>query len=302
MNSNLTLQASNIVHRMIVFKKEQDIRRYLTEQNSHGRTLGFVPTMGALHNGHKSLLVKAKEDGVLVVCSVFINPTQFNDKTDFEKYPVTHDADLALLLEAGCDVVFMPGVEEIYPEGLNNDTNYDFGILDTILEGAHRPGHFRGVAQVMSRLLDIVNPQYLYLGQKDYQQCMVIKKLAELTGRQDRLRIVICPTIREADGLAMSSRNTRLTDPQRALAATIYQCLVSIQGKQQTDSFGVVQKECRDLLKEKGFDPEYVALANAEDLTLMDEFAAAKPMVALIAAKIGNVRLIDNMILNPTLN
>jgi len=302
LNSNLTLQASNIVNGMIIFKKEQDIRHYLTEQSSQGRTIGFVPTMGALHDGHRSLLVKAKEDGGLVVCSVFINPTQFNDKKDFEKYPVAHEADLALLQEAGCDVAFMPDVSEIYPDGLSDTADYDFGRLDTILEGAHRPGHFRGVAQVMTRLLDITHPHNLYLGQKDYQQCMVIKRLVELTGRKDHLRIVICPTIREADGLAMSSRNTRLTDPQRALAATIYQCLVSIQGKQQTDSFGLVQKECMDLLKEKGFDPEYVALADAEDLTLMDDFVAEKSMVALIAAKIGDIRLIDNMILNPSLN
>ncbi|HRO43514.1 MAG TPA: pantoate--beta-alanine ligase [Flavipsychrobacter sp.] len=299
MNSNLTLRAFNIVQSMIIFKKEQDIRQYLNEQTQNGRVIGFVPTMGALHAGHRSLVENAKKNGSLVVGSVFINPTQFNDKADFEKYPVAREADMQVLLEADCDVAFMPDVAEIYPNGLVDTATYNFGYLDTILEGAHRPGHFKGVGQIVARLLDIVNPNYLYLGQKDYQQCMVIRKMLQLTNRENEIQVVICPTIREDDGLAMSSRNLRLTDPQRALAGTIYQCLISIQGKLPTDNFKLVQKECLDLLKDKGFDPEYVSLANADDLTLLEEFDTTQPMVALIAAKIGDVRLIDNLILNP---
>jgi len=283
---------------MVIFKKEQDIRQYLKGQSSNGTRIGFVPTMGALHAGHRSLLDQAKQSGALVVCSVFINPTQFNDKSDFEKYPVTREADIRMLLDAGCDVAFFPEVTEMYPNGADGTATYDFGYLDTILEGAQRPGHFKGVGQIVARLIEIVEPQYLYLGQKDYQQCMVIKKLLELTGRAEQVKLVICPTVREADGLAMSSRNMRLTDPQRALAATIYQCLVSIQGKQLSDHFALVQKECLDLLKDKGFEPEYVALASSENLSLLEDYATDTEMVALIAAKIGDIRLIDNILLS----
>ena len=209
---------------------------------------------------------------------------------------------MAILLEAGCDVVFLPDVEDIYPKGFDDVATYDFGYLDTVLEGAKRPGHFKGVGQIVARLLDIVEPQYLYMGQKDYQQCMVIKKLLQITGKEEKVQLRICPTIREDDGLALSSRNARLTEPQRALAGTIYQCLVSIQSKQQTDQFGLVQKECMDLLSAKGFEPEYVALANADDLSLLEDFERNVPMIALIAAKIGDIRLIDNLLLDPCLN
>jgi pantoate--beta-alanine ligase len=285
---------------MIIFKKEQDLRQYLSEQTANGRVVGFVPTMGALHDGHKSLISTARASGALVVCSVFVNPTQFNDKSDFEKYPVSVEADIELMINAGCDVAFMPAVQEMYPKGLENGDIYDFGYLDTILEGAQRPGHFKGVGQIVARLVDIVQPSYLYLGQKDYQQIMVIKKMLEITAQNDKVQVVVCPTLREPDGLAMSSRNVRLTDPQRILAVTLYQCLVSIQSKQQTTSFNIIQKECKDILTEKGFTPEYVALADANDLTLLEDFDQNKKMIALIAAKISDVRLIDNLIINPS--
>ena len=258
--------------------------------------MGFIPTMGALHAGHISLIQKAKQDNTLSVCSIFVNPTQFNDKRDLEKYPVSTEADIELLLKAGCDVLFLPSVDEIYPDGEANFKTYDFGYLDTILEGAQRPGHFRGVGQVVGRLLEIVMPDSLYIGQKDYQQCMVLKKLAPMMGLND-LKVIICPTTREADGLAMSSRNRRLTEPQRVVAAVIYQCLVSIQSKQHSCPFDIVRKECEDLLAAKGFATEYVALADARDLTLMNDYKADTLMVALIAAKIGEIRLIDNMLL-----
>ena len=281
---------------MIIFKKEQDLREYLSEQNRQGRTIGFIPTMGALHAGHRSLIEKAKEGNMLTVCSIFVNPTQFNDKNDFINYPITEDEDTTLLIDAGCDVLFIPSVDEIYPNG-QQQNHVELGYIATVLEGAYRPGHFNGVAQVVERLLAIVNPQYLFLGQKDYQQCMVIKKLLELK-KNDQVQLVICPTVREEDGLAMSSRNLRLTDPQRALAAIIYQCLVAIQTKQNSDNFDLVQKQCLDLLKAKGFQPEYVALANADDLSLMDNYENNTSMVALIAAKIADIRLIDNLLLN----
>lgn len=280
---------------MTIFKKIKDLQEFLQQQK--GKTVGFVPTMGALHNGHRSLIEKAKENTGIVVCSIFVNPTQFNDKSDFEKYPVTTDADVAILTDAGCDVLFLPDVAEMYPDGLDKGTIYDFGYLETVLEGAMRPGHFKGVGQIVSHLLNIVQPDKLFMGQKDYQQCMVIKDLLRQMGKADRIELVICPTRREADGLAMSSRNRRLSEPQRVLSGVLYQCLISIQTKKNADDFGLVRKECTDLLKAKGIEPEYVALADARDLKLLDNYDAHVPMVALIAAKVGNVRLIDNLIL-----
>jgi pantoate--beta-alanine ligase len=282
---------------MVIFKKINDLKHYINLQSNGKPATGFIPTMGALHAGHISLVKKAKDDGMLAVCSIFLNPTQFNDKNDLQKYPVSTDEDIELLIKAGCDVLFLPSVEEIYPNGEDETRTYDFGYLDTILEGAGRPGHFKGVGQVVARLLEIVSPQSLYLGQKDYQQCMVISKLVKMTG-MDNMNIVICPTMREPDGLAMSSRNRRLTEPQRAIAGVIYQCLVSIESKQHTTDFNVVKKECEDLLSAKGFVPGYIALADSRDLTLLDNYSKDVPMVALIAAKIGDIRLIDNLILH----
>jgi len=284
---------------MVIFKNERDIIRYLNTKKVDKAVIGFVPTMGALHAGHRSLVEKAREDCDIVVCSIFINPTQFNDKSDFEKYPVSEAEDISMLMEAGCDVLFLPAVAEIYPKGTESRLSVNFGELDAVLEGAFRPGHFRGVAQVVSRLLDIIGPDKLYLGQKDFQQCMVIRKLLEQENRTAPIQLVICPTLREPDGLAMSSRNLRLTEPQRALAGILYQCLVSIQSKQGIDPFEKVERECMDLLRDKGFQPDYVALADARDLTLLKEYDEGRPMVALIAAKIGEVRLIDNLLLNP---
>ncbi len=281
---------------MVIFKKIEDLKSHLSNIKNNGQQIGFVPTMGALHNGHISLIERAKSDGYFTVCSIFVNPTQFNDKKDLEKYPITISEDIELLINAGCNILFLPSVDEIYPGGEQFTRSFDFGYLDTILEGAQRPGHFKGVGQVVARLLDIVEPKGLFMGQKDYQQCMVVKMLLT-TGNYPNIDMVICPTIREADGLAMSSRNRRLTQPQRVISATIYQCLVSIESKQHTDKFSLVKKQCEDLLSAKGFNVEYVALANADNLNLLEDYETDRPMVALIAAKIGEIRLIDNLVL-----
>lgn len=282
---------------MVIFKKAVDIEAYLLNIRQKGAKIGFIPTMGALHSGHVSLLEASRKKGDFTVASIFINPTQFNDKADFDNYPVSIDEDKQLLIDAGCDVLFLPSVDEVYPA--NHDTPvYDFGYMDSIMEGAHRPGHFRGVGQVVARLLQIVQPDVLYIGQKDYQQCMVIKNLVAQIPSLSGLHIEICPTVREQDGLAMSSRNRRLTDPQRAVASVIYQCLVSIQAKAGTQPFAVVQKECMDILRDKGFEPGYVELADADGLTPLEDYDMNRRMIALIAAKIGDVRLIDNMIIN----
>lgn len=280
---------------MVIFKTAADLRHYLQQAS---KEVAFIPTMGALHAGHTSLIGKAVAAGQLAICSIFVNPTQFNDPEDYKKYPKSTEADIELLIKSDCDVLFLPEVAEVYPAGTDNTTAYDFGYLETVLEGAHRPGHFRGVGQVVGRLLEIVQPDFLYLGQKDYQQCMVIGELIRLMGLDERIRLIVCPTVREQDGLAMSSRNRRLTEPQRALAGVIYQCLVSIQSKAGSTGFSIVQKECQDLLAAKGFETEYITLADADSLELMDDYEPSREQVALIATRLGRIRLIDNMLLN----
>lgn len=280
---------------MFIFKTVQDLVAYLDGQRSAGKTIAFIPTMGALHKGHLSLIGAAQQEQALTVCSIFVNPTQFNNASDLEKYPRTTEQDIALLTGAGCDVLFLPDEQEVYPDGKAIREPYELGYLETVLEGAFRPGHFQGVAQVVERLLLIVKPDKLYLGQKDFQQVAVLRRLIEL--RSLPVQLVSVRTTREPDGLAMSSRNRRLTETQRSLAGLIYQCLVSIQSKKELQSFSVVKKECWELLVHKGFRPEYIELADAATLELLPEYDASKRTVALIAAFIGDIRLIDNLIL-----
>lgn len=280
---------------MYIFHKSEALKGYLDQQKAAGRSSGFVPTMGALHQGHLSLIRQARSENGIAVCSIFVNPTQFNDPQDLARYPRTTEADIALLIEAGCDVLFLPEVAEVYPDGQQLEERYELGYVETVLEGAFRPGHFQGVAQVVERLLRLTAPDRLYLGQKDYQQCMVLKRLIEL--KQLPVTLHIVPTSREADGLAMSSRNRRLNEPQRTLAGLLYQCLVSIQVKKSLQPFAIVQKECRDILEKKGFRPDYIQLADADTLELLEEYDADRRVVALIAAFIGDVRLIDNLVL-----
>ncbi|RQO31511.1 pantoate--beta-alanine ligase [Taibaiella sp. KBW10] len=279
---------------MKIIKSKAALQALIQQYRSEGATIGFVPTMGALHDGHVSLIQTAKTKNRIIICSIFVNPTQFNDPKDFEKYPVTVERDIELLTTVGCDLLFLPDVTEMYPEGTAGLEAYALGYIETVLDGASRPGHFQGVAQVVSRLIDAVGPDDLYMGQKDYQQCMVIKRLMALRG--DAFQIHFVPTKREADGLAMSSRNRRLTESQRALAGTIYQCLISIEAQNNQKSFSIVQKECLDLLTHKGFRPDYVMLADADTLELLEDYDASRNMIALVAAFIGEVRLIDNLL------
>lgn len=281
---------------MQIIKSKEELQKAINLLRSEDKTIGFIPTMGALHQGHLSLLAAAQQNGQAVVCSIFVNPTQFNDKKDFEKYPITLEEDIAKLLDANCDILFLPAVEEIYPDGTDQLEAYELGYIETVLDGASRPGHFQGVAQVVSRLFDAVQPDDVYMGQKDYQQCLVIQRLMVL--RKDTFNLHFVPTQREPDGLAMSSRNRRLNDNQRALASLLYQCLVSIEAQQGRRPFAVVQKECMDLLAHKGFTPDYVALADAATLEPLADYDPSKKMIALIAAFIGEIRLIDNLLLN----
>jgi pantoate--beta-alanine ligase len=284
---------------MIVFKTIPELKHYLQSQKDCGNKIGFIPTMGALHKGHISLITKAKTDGLLTVCSIFVNPAQFNNPQDFEKYPSSVAEDICLLDSAACDILFLPSAQEIYPNGTEMAPSFDFGYLETIFEGAKRPGHFNGVGKVVSLLLNIVAPDSLYMGSKDYQQCLVVKELCRQMGLNDTVQFIACPTQREGDGLAMSSRNRRLTEDQRAKAGLIYQCLVSIQAKSLlSEPFAIVQKECFDLMNQKGFVPEYINLANADTLEPMLDYDPNQKMLALIATWIGDIRLIDNILIN----
>jgi pantoate--beta-alanine ligase len=281
---------------MILFKRRDDLHKYLDAQRKSGVKTGFVPTMGALHQGHVSLIRKARYANDLTICSIFINPTQFNDPADFKKYPVTLENDIEKLEEAGCDILFLPSVEEIYPGGIHEKKQYDIGYLETILEGKYRPGHFQGVSTVVHLLLSIVQPDNLYLGQKDYQQCMVIKKLLELTG-MDTITIHISPTLRENDGLAMSSRNMRLDADPRKQATAIYQSLTYIKEQLKPGDLGSIKKQAVTALSEKGFKVDYIEIADAENLFIVDKWDGKQKLVALAAAYLGNVRLIDNLLL-----
>lgn len=281
---------------MIIFKKKKDLQAWLNNQKIKGRSIGFVPTMGALHEGHLNLTRTSKKENAITLTSIFVNPTQFNDPKDFEKYPVTLEKDIMLLEQQHCDVLFLPSVNEIYPAAENKDDHYELGYLETVLEGAFRPGHFQGVCKVMYRLLSIVEPHNLYMGQKDYQQCMVIKKLISLANFSTQLHI--CPTLREKEGLAMSSRNLRLSAAQKKNALAIYHALLYLKKEFSTNDFSALKQHARQQLKEAGFEKiDYVELANANDLTILNNWDNKTPVVALIAAFMGDIRLIDNLVL-----
>lgn len=279
---------------MLLIKRKADLVQWLDKQRSEGRSIGFVPTMGALHAGHISLIDISKKGTETTVCSIFVNPTQFNDPKDFQKYPITIENDILLLEQAGVDVLYLPEVPDIYPDGIKDLEKYDLGSLESLLEGAFRPGHFQGVCQVMRRLLEAVRPDQLFMGQKDYQQCMVVHRLLEIIGLPTRL--VPCPIIREKDGLAMSSRNMRLSEDQRRTATTIHQALTRIkEGWQKGEKTDRLIKFATSLLEEKGFRVDYVSIA--DPMTLEPVQRSEVPAVALVAAFLGEIRLIDNMTL-----
>jgi pantoate--beta-alanine ligase len=279
---------------MILFKRSGDLSGWLKKETGSGKSIGFVPTMGALHEGHISLITISKKETDITICSIFVNPTQFNDPKDFQKYPITLEKDIALLENAGADILFLPEVPELYPTGTTNLEHYDLGRLETLLEGKYRPGHFQGVCQVMSRLLAIVRPDHLYMGQKDYQQCMVIQRLLQLTGLPARLHR--CPIVREPDGLAMSSRNLRLTPSQRVNAAAIYHALLSLSQNFRIKPTTALS-DAKTILLKADFQIDYVSVADANTLEPVSDPTTGTTVVALIAAFQGEVRLIDNMIL-----
>ena len=283
---------------MITFKKSNELQHYLAQCRKKNEDIGFVPTMGALHDGHLSLLKTSLKENKLTVCSIFVNPAQFNDPTDFKNYPSTIEKDISKLETTGCDILFLPAVDDIYPDGVEVKKKYDLGYLDSILEGEFRPGHFQGVCMAVEKLLLIVQPDKLYLGQKDFQQCMIIVRLIELMGLEEKVNVRICPILREKDGLAMSSRNMRLNKEQRAKAPALYETLIFLKQNICNGSLRDLKKEATDQLQKKGFKTDYVEIANAKTLKPINEWDARTNILGLVAAHIDGVRLIDNMMVN----
>ncbi|MGI9191167.1 MAG: pantoate--beta-alanine ligase [Chitinophagaceae bacterium] len=276
---------------MLVFKHRDD---YSAWRKAQTRPIAFVPTMGALHAGHISLIEMAKTKAELTVCSIYVNPTQFNNADDFARYPIQLSEDYRQLIDAGTDVLFLPDTQEMYPEGLTQTHVYPIGYLDTVLDGAMRPGHFQGVCRIVHKLLNIIEPHTLLLGRKDYQQCLVIQQLIEQ--EQLPVDVVFAPTARAEDGLALSSRNQRLSDEARAIAPQLYQVLLRIEGHIQMGiPFEQAQQEALQQLQQLGFTPEYILLAQADNLCLLQDATPDFPMVLLAAAWLDGVRLIDNI-------
>jgi len=267
---------------------------YLASKREAGLTIGFVPTMGALHAGHLDLVSRSIKETGLTVCSIFVNPIQFNNKADLEKYPRPLAQDLAKLEETGCDVVFVPETGEMYPEGEKYSVDLDFGMLDQVMEGKFRPGHFMGVAVVVKKLFDIVTPDVAYFGKKDFQQLAIITHMVNALKIQ--VKIVPCETIREPDGLAMSSRNVRLTEAERKAAPEIYRVLLNT--REQTGKMPVhALKEwaVRNLQNTPGFSVEYFEIGDKETLMPVNDWNSRERAVAFVAVFLGDVRLIDNI-------
>lgn len=279
---------------MIVLQKVKDIQNCLKNSKIEGLSVGFVPTMGALHQGHLSLISQSKDNNPLTVCSIFVNPTQFNDKADLEKYPRPIERDIELLEGVGCDFLFLPTVDEMYPPDFDFDYNPDLGGLDMAYEGASRPGHFKGVVQVVRRLLQIVKPDNLYMGQKDYQQYLVCKKMIEIN--QLPVSIVRCDIAREPDGLAMSSRNVRLSPEARKLAPIIYNTLMRVKLSKEKPIEELLSFARKELSLE-GCELDYFDIVNANNLSAINDKGKNTPLVALTTVKIDGVRLLDNMLL-----
>ena len=279
---------------MEIFTTTADFRAFTERARAAGRRLGLVPTMGALHEGHLQLVRAAGQACEVVIASIFVNPTQFNNAEDFRLYPRLPQADAELLRQAGCTALFRPAAEEMYPQP--TVLRFDFGPLERVMEGAHRPGHFHGVATVVSKLFHLARPHQAYFGQKDWQQVAIIRQLvADLSFD---LELVATPTIREADGLAMSSRNRRLTPAARAVAPRLYQVLTAATAQvRQSVAPALVQAAALAALSQEPLiNPEYFEVADAQTLQPLSGYEAGRPVVLCLAAQLDGVRLIDNVV------
>lgn len=278
---------------MKVLRTVGELRQAMESHRNAGQTIGLVPTMGALHAGHLSLMERSCRDNDITVASIFVNPTQFNNATDLKTYPRTEEKDCALLEKAGVDYAFVPSVEEIYPEP---DTRvFDLGEVAEVMEGAMRPGHFNGVAQIVSRLFSYVNPTRAYFGEKDFQQIAVIRRMAQLEGFD--FEIIACPIVREADGLALSSRNVRLTPEQGQIAPAIHRTLARSLDMTRDKSVGEVKQWVKEEIDRQPFmTTEYYEIVNPLTMQPTDSWMTPDgPAVGCVTVYCGDVRLIDNI-------
>ncbi|NOT36820.1 MAG: pantoate--beta-alanine ligase [Saprospiraceae bacterium] len=271
------------------------LREKLDQLHEKNQKLAFVPTMGALHNGHLSLIKSASQYASKVCASIFVNPTQFNNPDDLAKYPRALEEDKKMLSSAGCNYLFAPTVDEIYPKGISNKVSIDLKGMDKVMEGQFRPGHFEGMLQVVKRLLDIVQPQFLVMGQKDYQQFSLVNQM--IIQLKIPTQLIIAPTIREEGGLAMSSRNQRLTSEMRIKSAILFKALSYAKENIQTTNLQKIIKDCTEKIALEGLKPEYFEIVDATYLSSVKEFNPDQKLVACVAAWAGEIRLIDNIIL-----
>ena len=278
---------------MNIITKKTELSTVIEKLKSEGKTVGLVPTMGALHEGHISLVKACKKGNDIAVVSVFVNPTQFNDKEDLKRYPRTLDKDVALLEKNGCDYVFAPSVEEMYPE---EDTRvFNFGYVESVMEGAKRPGHFNGVGQIESKLFDIVRPHRAYFGMKDFQQIAVIKNMVKQLHYD--LEIVSCPIIRETDGLAMSSRNTLLEPEYRKNAPHIHKVLEEATHLTPQMNVEELKKWVVDEINKNPYlETEYFEIVDDTELKTIQDWSENNVKVGCIAVYAGKIRLIDNIV------
>ncbi|WP_461449158.1 pantoate--beta-alanine ligase [Mucilaginibacter sp.] len=278
---------------MKIFTTTREVQDYLADLRNNGKTTGFVATMGALHRGHLSLIAQAKQHNNVVICSIFVNPTQFNDPSDLEKYPRPIEKDTQMLIDAGCDILFNPPVNEMY--AAHEHWHLQLGEIEHLLEGKFRPGHYQGVTQVVYKLFNIIKPDAAYFGQKDYQQFMVISKLVVLMHLP--VKLVMCPILREDDGLAMSSRNIHLTAEDRQHSLVLSKTLFRIRDEFDANNIPALLDEAAAFINaETGVSLEYFEFADSE--TLQPANQNTKNIVALVAARVGKTRLIDNILIN----
>lgn len=280
---------------MKVINTISEITSYLSTFKSNGKKIGFVPTMGALHFGHLSIVKTSKENNDITVVSIFVNPTQFNDKQDFIKYAREPEEDLNKLIETDCDLVFMPSEKEMYPENVN--TKFELGYIESIMEGEYRPGHFQGVALIVDKLFSIIKPDNAYFGQKDFQQLAIIKQLVKITN--STVNIISCPIVRETNGLAMSSRNKRLSTKEFEEAAIIYSTLKQIGGfinDNKLNEFKIWA--AKQINSNNLFKIEYIEIVDSESLKIVTSLKNHKSITCCIAVFCGEVRLIDNIQIN----
>lgn len=277
---------------MKIFEKISDTTTFLQSKKKSGETIGFVPTMGALHEGHLELMRRAKKENDMLVVSVFVNPIQFNNPEDLKKYPRDLQKDIDKLEQIDCDLLFTPSVEEMYPEPVTEQ--YIFGALETVMEGAFRKGHFNGVAVVVKKLFDIILPDKAYFGEKDFQQLAIIQKLVEMENIP--ITIVPCPIVREKDGLAMSSRNARLSDEDRSIAPFIYQTLTRASKKSTFMTPDEIRFMVENIFADQPeFKLEYFEVADDKQLQPVYNWSDSKGIMGFIAVHLDNIRLIDNI-------